>query len=204
MTTTDRLRVLTVCTGNVCRSPLAERLLQAGFDEICPDAVEVRSAGTHALIGAAAEPGSRAIASALGASLSGFAARQLTTPMLTQADLVLALSAEHRSLILELAPAAFRKTFTLREFARILQDGPQEALGGAEDPVESVRDAWRAAIAKAAGLRQADSTADDDVTDPYRQGPEVYRTMAEELVPAVDAILTAADSMRTRKHAGSQ
>lgn len=200
MTTTDPLRVLTVCTGNVCRSPLAERLLQAGFDEICPGAVKVRSAGTYALVGAAAEPGSRAIASALGASLGSFAARQLTTPMLTEADLILALSSEHRSTILELAPSAFRKTFTLREFARIL---PAAGLQGAGVSAAAVRDAWRGAIAEAAGARQASPSAEDDVTDPFRQGPEVYRTMAEELVPAVDAILTAADSVRRRKHAGS-
>jgi protein-tyrosine phosphatase len=200
VTSADRLRILTVCTGNVCRSPLAERLLQAGFDEICPDAVEVRSAGTHALVGSSAEPGSRAIASALGASLAGFTARQLTTPMLTEADLVLALATEHRSAILQLAPSAFRKTFTLREFARVLEGTALEDAGAG---VSAVRHAWLATISDAAARRQAGAAADDDVTDPFRQGPEVYRTMAEELVPAVDAILTAGDSVRRRKHAGS-
>lgn len=201
MTSAAPLRILTVCTGNVCRSPLAERLLQAGFDEICPEAVEVRSAGTHALVGSAAEPGSRAIASALGASLAGFTARQLTTPMLTGADLVLALSTEHRSVILQLAPSAFRKTFTLREFARVLSGAPLENAGTGS--TAAVRQAWLAAISEAASLRQAGPAADDDVTDPFREGPEVYRKMAEELVPAVDAILTAADSVRRRRHAGS-
>lgn len=201
MTSAERLRILTVCTGNVCRSPLAERLLQAGFDEICPDAVEVRSAGTHALVGSAAEPGSQAIASALGASLAGFNARQLTTPMLTGADLVLALSTEHRSVILQLAPSAFRKTFTLREFARVLPATALEEAGAGS--TAAVREAWLAAVSEAARLRQPGTAADDDVTDPFREGPEVYRKMAEELVPAVDAILTAGDSVRRRKHAGS-
>ncbi|AMM33853.1 Low molecular weight phosphotyrosine protein phosphatase [Sinomonas atrocyanea] len=201
MTSADRLRILTVCTGNVCRSPLAERLLQTGFDEICPDAVEVRSAGTHALVGADAEPGSRAIASALGASLAGFSARQLTTPMLTGADLVLAMSTEHRAVILQLAPSAFRKTFTLREFARVLSGAALEKAEAAS--TASVREAWLATIAEAAGRRQAGPAPDDDITDPFREGPEVYRRMAEELVPAVDAILTAGDSVRRRKHAGS-
>lgn len=217
MTTTDPLRVLAVCTGNVCRSPLVERLLQAGFAEICSGSVEVRSAGTHALVGAPAERGSRAIASALGASLDGFSARQLTTPMLVEADLVLALTSEHRSVILELAPAAFRKTFTLREFARLVGEGgatlPASGAGdgawtadhdsaspGDHDSA-SVRDTWRAVVARAAQAHHAEP--DDDVTDPFGQGPEVYRKMAAELVPAVDSILTAAVSLRRRKHAGS-
>jgi protein-tyrosine phosphatase len=209
MTTTDPLRVLAVCTGNVCRSPLVERLLQAGFTEICSGSVEVRSAGTHALVGAPAERGSRAIASALGASLDGFSARQLTTPMLVEADLVLALTSEHRSVILELAPAAFRKTFTLREFARLVGEGgaalPASGAGDgawtADHDAASVRDTWRAVVARAAQAHHAEP--DDDITDPFGQGPEVYRKMAAELVPAVDAILTAAVSLRRRKHAGS-
>ena len=113
----------------------------------------------------------------------------------------MALSAEHRSVILQLAPSAFRKTFTLREFARVLSGAPLENAGNGSPA--AVRQAWLAAISEAASLRQAGPAADDDVTDPFREGPEVYRKMAEELVPAVDAILTAADSVRRRRHAGS-
>ncbi|WP_446740540.1 arsenate reductase/protein-tyrosine-phosphatase family protein [Ornithinimicrobium sp. CNJ-824] len=47
----DTGRILVVCTGNVCRSPLVERLLQQGLDERWgPGAFEVRSAGTGALV----------------------------------------------------------------------------------------------------------------------------------------------------------
>ncbi|WP_461170405.1 arsenate reductase/protein-tyrosine-phosphatase family protein [Arthrobacter sp. Z1-15] len=51
MSTNTPFRILTVCTGNICRSPMAERLLQTGFDEMAPGEFTVASAGTGALLG---------------------------------------------------------------------------------------------------------------------------------------------------------
>ncbi|MEO8284563.1 MAG: hypothetical protein ABI568_14370, partial [Pseudarthrobacter sp.] len=50
------IRILTVCTGNICRSPVAERLLQAGLEQVKPGAFRVRSAGTRAMVGDPVQP----------------------------------------------------------------------------------------------------------------------------------------------------
>ena len=50
------VRILTVCTGNICRSPVAERLLQAGLDQVLPGGFEVPSAGTRAMVGDPIQP----------------------------------------------------------------------------------------------------------------------------------------------------
>ena len=114
------VRILTVCTGNICRSPVAERLLQAGLDQVQPGAFEVRSAGTRAMVGDPVQPPSAAIIETYGGTPGGFAARQLTPAILQQTDIVLTMATGHRGEVLQLDPSMLRKTFTIREFARLL------------------------------------------------------------------------------------
>ena len=104
------VRILTVCTGNICRSPVAERLLQAGLDQVRPDAFVVRSAGTRAMVGDPIQPSSADIVRTYGGTPDGFAARQLTPKILRESDLVLAMTAKHRGelvlhLVVKLLPA---------------------------------------------------------------------------------------------------
>ena len=83
------VRILTVCTGNICRSPVAERLLQAGLDQVLPGGFEVRSAGTRAMVGSPIQPLSAEIVNMYGGTDKGFAARQLTPKILRDTDIVL-------------------------------------------------------------------------------------------------------------------
>ena len=87
--------VLMVCTGNICRSPMAEGILR----HLLPDALEaevrVRSAGTHGLHGNLAEPFAVKAAAAVGANISDHRARILDAPMVRSADLVLAMEKYH-------------------------------------------------------------------------------------------------------------
>ena len=83
--------------------------------------VSVSSAGTHALVGhPISEPMARLLRSS-GAEEAVFAARRLTEKLVKEADLVLALTRAQRGLVVELWPPAVRRTFTLREFARLLE-----------------------------------------------------------------------------------
>jgi protein-tyrosine phosphatase len=112
----DVFTILVVCTGNVCRSPAAERLLASKLGPT----VHVASAGTRALVG---QPISQPMAALLRDSSlepERFEARRLSEQMLKEADLVLAMTRAQRGLAVELWPAAVRRTFTLREFARLL------------------------------------------------------------------------------------
>jgi protein-tyrosine phosphatase len=111
----------------------------------------------------------------------------LTEPLVAEADLVLAMTRRHRSDVLRLLPRASRRTFTLREAARLapLVD-PAELPDG---PLEDRLRALVPALAARRGFVPVEDPADDDVVDPYRRPDAVYREMADQLVPAVEALL---------------
>ncbi|VXB97525.1 Low molecular weight protein-tyrosine-phosphatase Wzb [Arthrobacter sp. 9AX] len=195
------VRILTVCTGNICRSPVAERLLQAGLNQVVPGGFEVRSAGTRAMVGDPIQPISADIIRTFGGDPEHFAARQLTPKILRGVDLVLTMTSGHRGEVLQLDASLLKRTFTIREFARMLDVLDRRA--GAEgvapegtydggDPLAANLAIWRGLPARAAAVRHlslpADS-AENDIIDPYRRSPEVYRQMEDELAPAIVSIL---------------
>jgi protein-tyrosine phosphatase len=177
---TASFRILCVCTGNICRSPAAERLLRGALG---PD-IEVTSAGTLALVGRWIDsPMDRLIVLA-GGDVSGFEARMLREPMLRAADLVLTMTDAHTGDVIEMWPPAVRKTYTLREFARLLGTIESSAL-----PHTTVGERLRAALPLAAASRRpvADRTL-DDVVDPYRQSDKVYEQAFDGIRDAVAQI----------------
>lgn len=184
MSTIAPFRILTVCTGNICRSPMVERVLQQDLDLVTPGGYRVSSAGTGALVGSAMDPRVEGYVRVLGASAENFASRQLTTEILAEQDLVLALTRSHRSRIVELRPALLKKTFTLRELARILPE-VQTPFGA------SPLDRWAAVIPLALRARSLRGHApeDDDVVDPFRRDEKVYEEMRREITPAVQVLI---------------
>lgn len=177
-------RILAVCTGNICRSPMVERLLQAGLDERFPGEFIVGSAGTAALVGNPIDPPVAEFIRVLGGNDTAFSARQLTTALLQQQDLVLALTRDHRSKVVEMSPAMLRRTFTLREFARLASSlDLEDSLNGP--------DRWRAGLPYAVRARSMHpmSPQDDDVIDPYRRSDSDYQQMRCELAEALQTIV---------------
>jgi protein-tyrosine phosphatase len=173
--------ILCVCTGNVCRSPVAERLLAV---RLAPT-VSVASAGTLGLTGRAIEPPMATHLAALGLPDVGFTARRLTEADVGRADLVLGLTREHRAEAVELAPSAVRRAFTLLEFARLIgQIEPDELPDG------TVADRLRTAVPLAAARRRmvAGPVDADDVVDPYRLAQAVYDKSFSAIRVAVDII----------------
>lgn len=184
MTTDTPFRILAVCTGNICRSPMVERLLQTELARIAPGEFEVASAGTGALVGKPIDPQVAGFVHIFGAESRGFAARQLEPGILDGNGLVLTLTREHRGRVIEMNPALLRRTFTLREFARLL--APLEG-----DPALTGPERWRSIlprVIRARTVHPADPGL-DDVVDPYRRPDEVYQQMVRELVPAVKALV---------------
>lgn len=181
------LTVLTVCTGNVCRSPLAEGLLRMVMADL---PVTVASAGTDALVGEQMTEQNRIIAAELGVGDGDdHRARQLETEHLREADLVLALTRNHRRAAAELLPRVSRHTFTLREFGRLAEAADlselQEATG--LSPEERMREAIDLVAQLRGSLPPLADPAEEDVVDPFRQSDETYALSAQQIVPAVNS-----------------
>ena len=175
--------ILCVCTGNVCRSPAAERLLASRLGPT----VAVHSAGTHALAGDPITPQMITLVSGSGALGEGFVARQLVAHLLRSADLVLGMTREHRALAVETWPGAVRRAFTLREFARLTAE-----VDEAELPFGTPAQRLRALVPLGAARRRMISESEnvDDVLDPYLRDDSVYAESFRAIEQAVDQIST--------------
>lgn len=171
MPVTQPLRVLVVCTGNICRSPLAERLLRARLG----DRVVVTSAGTHGLDAAPMEPNAADELTRWGGDPDGFASHRIVPADVEDADLVLTMTTGHRAAVLAEHPGAMARTFTLLEFAHLL-----DLQGGSFRGTDSVRDLAR---------RRGVSTLEGyDVADPFGQSPAVHAQAAASIADAVERI----------------
>ena len=136
-----------VCTGNICRSPMAEGLLRLRLAERGCTQIEVLSAGTWAYDGNPASDGSAEVFRSRGWDLGEHRSRSLTHEVLKEADLVVAMTSVHRREILELDPSAEPKTVLIKELAEIearLDVG--DAAGRLAALLASERPAWRRAL----------------------------------------------------------
>lgn len=115
----EKKKILFVCTGNTCRSPMAETLARNILAEVAEKTaeVEVVSAGLAALPGAAAAENAVQALRELGVELEGHAARLLTAELVREADLVLTMTGSHRQQVCSLAPECADKVYTLAGYA---------------------------------------------------------------------------------------
>ena len=178
MTDPTGFRVLTVCLGNVCRSPLMERLLQrrlgTGFT--------VESAGLTSMAGHPMEPNAAAELVRLEGSPDGFVARDFAPRYADQADLVLTATAAIRSRVLSESPGALRRSFTLLELEHLLRSAPSDLTG----PKEVV--AW------AAAHRSTAAGAVTDLPDPIGRSAETHRMVADLIDSATCVVAKALTS----------
>lgn len=121
------MKVMFVCTGNTCRSPLAEAMLRRMLADRHVDGVTVASAGTGASPGAPASEGSYLVALEDGVDLSAHRAQTLTPELASAADLILTMSRSHRQRLGELGYGD--RTFLLGEYA-----GRSGAAAEVDDP----------------------------------------------------------------------
>lgn len=189
------IEILTVCTGNVCRSPLAALLLRSQVADLD---VRVASAGTYARNGMAMPREAVELATALGvdpADALAHTARYLNSGHLLSADLALAMAREHRRAIVELEPVLTRRTFTVRELERLTATLTDDELLAAPHPNGETADArsrFSAMLTVIAAQRGAAvppaAGDDDDVIDPFGRSAQVYQRSADQLRGGIAAL----------------
>ncbi|MFC4147028.1 phosphotyrosine protein phosphatase [Micromonospora mangrovi] len=189
--------VLHVCMGNICRSPMAERLLllavrerlgRHGADPARSDElVHSHSAGTggwHA--GEEMNPPAARQVTARGGDVAGFAARKLRSDLIDAADLVLTATADQQEYVVALRPDAAARTFVLGEFGRLLGLVDAAALPPVEATPDAVHARGVALVAAADAARQgASPLPTDDLDDPWGRGDQCFSRVADEIEETV-------------------
>jgi protein-tyrosine phosphatase len=169
--------ILVVCTGNICRSPIAEGFLRNALQRRFGDAAPaVSSAGTSGLEGSDAMPESVQAAYELGVDISGHRGRRLTAGMAEGSDLLLCMASNHSDMLtFEFDLGA--RAFTLKELVRLLESMPAvDAGGGPEGLVARVAEAQAARA-----HHDGPASRDNDIADPLGQPIEAYRAIAWEI-----------------------
>ncbi len=170
--------ILVVCTGNVCRSPLAEGFLRHVLDQrSAPSSIDVTSAGTMGWEGSAADRLSVEAGAERGIDISGHTARSFSTSDVRNADVVLGMAPEHVGAVIRDVPEAEHKTFTMKGFVRLLEALPPAGSG---DP----RAVLVARVLDADALRGSGfggDAADEDIADPLGRPIDAFRSVAAEL-----------------------
>jgi protein-tyrosine phosphatase len=200
----DRFEVLFVCHANQCRSAMAERLANRSFADrigVRGAKLTVSSAGTHARADVPMHALAASVLRERRAYADRFTSRLLTPPLLASPNLILTATRDQRTACMSLVPSAARRTFTLRQFARlattvgalstwspkrgslfpagsIARDNPTRRLQALLDEIASVRNRLPSV-----------PPAEDDLADPVRGPIDEFRTCADEIQRAIDALI---------------
>jgi protein-tyrosine phosphatase len=194
--------VLHVCMGNICRSPMAERLLvlaarqrlaklnaAADVDDLLRSASS-GTGGWHE--GEGMNPPAARQILLRGGSVDGFAARKLRTAHLAEADLILTATGDQLDYVHALLPEVARRTFVLGHLSRLLPgvDPAELPPAGTEPSAFAGRAAELVAVVD---RLRGDTPAlpEDDLDDPWGRGDQTFARIADEIDEAVYALVDA-------------
>jgi protein-tyrosine phosphatase len=140
--------ILVVCIGNVCRSPVGERLLRAALPGL-----SISSAGLHAMSGDPADPDTAAVAAARGLALDGHIARQFTPAIGAAHELILVMEAAHRRELAQIAPHLSGRTLLYGQWLNGGTDIPdpyRRSLATQDQTFELIQESAQGWIARVA------------------------------------------------------
>jgi protein-tyrosine phosphatase len=113
------VNIFFICTGNLCRSPMAEAMMRRALEERGCKGVNVSSAGTWAYVGNPATPDAVETARTRGADLSAHASRPIEMDELLAADVIVAMTSVHVREIAGLAPEVIDRVVLMKELREI-------------------------------------------------------------------------------------
>ena len=175
------MRILFVCTGNICRSPMGEYLFRRYTQGT---SLEIDSAGTHSLVGHAIDPSSKALLDAAGIDASEFRSTQLTQGIADDADLILCFEPEQQHNIVVIAPTALPYTFTLTDFSNMCAYCAQKGMISGNTIQERLQSVIDQSMLARPALPPAAT-----IPDPYRKNFEAFRSAANATNDTIRNIL---------------
>jgi len=159
MTSSPYAKIMVVCLGNICRSPVAEAMLRRSLPgrQIC-------SAGLNAMVGQGVESTARELAEQDDLDVSQHKAQQISTDLIQWADLILVMSQQQRQALGAKAPVAMGKIMLLGHWLP------------ASGTLGSVGEPGKPGAPGATGL---------DIPDPYQKSREVFEYVHQTMSQAV-------------------
>jgi protein-tyrosine phosphatase len=183
--------------GNICRSPMAERLLVVAARDLVGDKADelllVHSTGTGGWhVGDQMDPSAAGQVLARGGDVDAFRARRLAAEHIEASDLILTATGEQHEFVLDLSPDASGRTFVLGEFGRLLGSVDLSSLPTAAPTSDAVYARGVALVSAVAGLRGDQSARpDDDLDDPWGRGHGYFGRVADEIESTVRPLASA-------------
>lgn len=181
--------VLYVCWANQCRSPIAELLLASamrGYPRFEDAGWRVSSAGVAARTGRRIDPSAARVLAERGVQSAGFTSRPLRAPLVGSANLILTAERAHRSAVLQVDPGAAVRTFTMRQFARLVGDP-----GISSDSPDHGPALVQAALDNR-GLFPPRDPQEDDIADPVGRPVRDFRRSIDAIAETLRAFDVAA------------
>lgn len=178
------MKILFVCTGNICRSPMAAQMFQQMLERNgIANLVEIDSAGTGSLDGSPLEPQAKAAIERMGFEGRAHSAQPLTRELVESANLVLTATQAQCTEVVELLVRANRYTFTLKEFAHLAEyELGHREVAKSQSPADL--------LAETLGLRgYATLDPDQDIADPYRKSDTAFDRAAWETKESLEQLV---------------
>ncbi|TXK76004.1 low molecular weight protein arginine phosphatase [Paenibacillus sp. N3.4] len=185
------LRILFVCTGNTCRSPLAEGLLRMRVHQE-GIAAEVRSAGVSAVTGGSISRNSASLLEEAGFK-EPISSLAIQGSEVKWADLILTMTVGHKRSVIQRYPEAIEKIFTLKEYVednlQILQATEEREQLVTELQLKQALTQPITAEERSRMFKLEQMIPDYDISDPFGGSIEVYRQTAEEISVSLDKLV---------------